>query len=77
MKNTRISDRELHDMFDEALDEQGPIKIGMLEYMPSDVLRSVDPVAYRCGVADFADGLLSDGYIVEGYSNNTEQGDES
>lgn len=77
MKNTRISERELHEMFDNILDESGPVKIGVLEYSPSDVLRSVDPTAYRCGVADFADSLLEDGYIVEGYTDNTEQGEES
>ena len=46
--------------FEEALDEDEVIHIGSLVYSPSEVLRKVDPVAWRCGVADYADSLLSD-----------------
>ncbi len=28
------------------------VKIGSLEYDPGYVLRNIDPVAFRCGVAD-------------------------
>ena len=46
--------------FEEALDEEERIHIGSLVYLPSEVLRKVDPIAWRCGVADYADSLLSD-----------------
>lgn len=77
MRPTRISQTDLIRMFNDALDEQGIIKIGYLEYLPSKVLKEVDPTAYRCGLGDYADSLLQDGYIVEGYTDNTEPGDES
>ena len=43
----------IEERFDELLDEAGPIKIGSLEYMPSDVLKAVDPIAYRVGLSDY------------------------
>ena len=46
--------------FEEALDEEERIHIGSLVYLPSEVLRKVDPIAWRCGVSDYADSLLSD-----------------
>lgn len=76
MRPTRISQSDLIRMFNDLLDEQGAIKIGNLEYLPSQVLKAVDPTAYRCELADYADSLLSDGYIVEGYTDNTEPGDD-
>ena len=46
------------DQFDEMLDESIPeIKIGSLRYSPSHVLKNVDPVAYRCSLNDFVDGM--------------------
>lgn len=72
----QISTRELERMFDDLLDEDGPVVLGGYNYAPSDVFKRVDPTAYRCGLVDFADSLLSDGHIVEGYSDNTEDGDE-
>lgn len=38
----------------EFLDESGMISIGTLEYLPSEVLREVDPTAYRVGLADYS-----------------------
>jgi len=43
--------------YNEALDEAGPVKIGSLEYDPSHVLQKVDPIAWRCGLVDYVDGL--------------------
>ena len=46
------------DQFDESLDESIPeIEIGCLTYSPSHVLKKVDPIAYRCGLNDFANSL--------------------
>lgn len=36
--------QELRDMLDECCE---PVKIGTLEYLPSRVLETVDPVAFR------------------------------
>lgn len=62
----QYSDRKLETMFEDTIDEcQDNIKIGSLEYLPSLVLKRVDPVAYRCGLADYIDSLLTDEIIFE------------
>lgn len=44
------------DAYDEMLDECYPaVEIGTLRYSPSEVLYKVDPIAYRCGLTDWAD----------------------
>ena len=49
---------DYEDQFDESLDESIPeIEIGCLTYLPSHVLKAVDPVAYRCGLNDFVNSL--------------------
>lgn len=41
------------EQFDELLDETNPmVRIGTLEYSPSQVLKAVDPIAYRVTLAD-------------------------
>lgn len=62
----QYSDRDLETMFEDMLNEcHDNIKIGSLEYLPSLVLKHVDPVAYRCGLADYIDSLLTDEIIFE------------
>ena len=40
--------------FDEFLDEiEGSITVVGMEFFPSDILKSCDPVAYRCAKSDF------------------------
>jgi len=51
------SDKQIEEMYCEALDEQGLISIGTLQYTPSEVLRNCDPIAYRVGLSDFEDFL--------------------
>ena len=49
-------EKEAEDAFDDMLDECcEPLRIGYLEYSPSQVLRKVDPIAYRIGVDEFVD----------------------
>ena len=43
--------------YDEMLDEMGAVSVGTLEFMPSDILKNCDPIAYRVGLADFEDYL--------------------
>jgi hypothetical protein len=53
---TQYTRRELERMYDDFLDEVvETVKIGSLEYLPSRVLKAVDPIAYRCGLNDWAD----------------------
>ena len=56
------TDFELEDeqylSYDDFLDEVYPeIKIGYLVYMPSQVLKAVDPVAYEQGFQDYLDSI--------------------
>ena len=44
--------------FEVMLDEcYGPIRIGGAEYLPSDVLKQVDPTNYYCLLADYVDSI--------------------
>lgn len=55
---SKFTEPELEAMFDEFLDEvYEPFKMGELAYMPSDILKSCDPVAYRCMLNDYEDSL--------------------
>ena len=46
---------DLGSFFDESLDEAGSIKVAGCTFYPSQILKECDPVAYRCGLNDFAD----------------------
>lgn len=47
------------DQFDEFLDESGIVSIAGYTYAPSYALESLDPVAYRCGLNDYADSMFN------------------
>lgn len=67
--------REVYDRYDEMLDECTPIvKVGMLEYSPSRVLKEVDPIAYRCDINDWLDSLVTDGLFCYGCELFEDQG---
>lgn len=52
----------VYDAYNNMLDDSNPmVTIDNLEYMPSEVLRWVDPVAYRCKLNDYLDSLARDG----------------
>lgn len=46
------------DFYDDLLNEAGIYTIGTLEFLPSDILKALDPIAYRCGLADFESYML-------------------
>lgn len=59
-----INDTET--LYDQTLDEVYPdCKVAGLTYTTSDVLKNIDPTAYRCGLCDWLDGEMRDGNIVE------------
>lgn len=42
------------EMYDNFLDDcYEPYKIGSIEFYASDILKSCDPIAYRCGMNDY------------------------
>lgn len=67
---SHISERDIELMHDEMLNSTGEgeslVRIGQLTYEISDVLKSVDPVAYRCSVADYHSYLIDDERYIEG-----------
>ncbi len=56
MSKHTYTDRELHEMYDDFLDDcYGDVKIGGYEYSTSKAMKEVDPIAYRCGFNDWLD----------------------
>lgn len=52
---------EIEEQFDEMLNETNElIKIGNLTYLPSQVLKNTDPIAYRIGLSEFEDYMKED-----------------
>lgn len=52
-----LTDREYGDVLD---DEYGDVNVGGLTFSTSDVIENCDPVAWRCGKADYESHLLSE-----------------
>ena len=50
----------LEELYRELLDESGAVEVGGLSFMPSDIMEKLDPVAFRCGVSDYADSLINE-----------------
>lgn len=54
-RNDILDHVEMEERFNEALDEcWEPFRINGIEYLPSEVLPQVDPIAYQCGLVDYA-----------------------
>ena len=39
--------------FDSYLDDEGSVTVCGIEFYPSDILKSCDPIAYRCAKSDY------------------------
>lgn len=56
-----LSDEWATDQFDEMLDEtHEPVTLMGLEWAPSEILREMDPTAYRCEFNDWTDSMAQD-----------------
>lgn len=56
-----VSEYVSEESYDEMLDEcYGEIEICGMAYMASDALKSIDPIAYRCGFNDYSDTIEPD-----------------
>ncbi|WLY85674.1 hypothetical protein 241Ecol014PP_00196 [Escherichia phage 241Ecol014PP] len=56
--NFEIDEDKHDDKYDEWLDEiYGEIMIGNISFLPSRILKELDPIAYRCGFSDYIDSL--------------------
>ena len=45
------------EQYEEALNEEGLVKVGGLTFEPATIIRELDPTAYRCGLNDYVDGI--------------------
>lgn len=57
-KKARLSvleNNENTDEYDEALDSEGDIQVAGLTFSPSQIVKEMDPTAYRCGMNDYND----------------------
>lgn len=53
-----MDEQRLAELYDDMLDETNPeVVIGGLTYLPSQVLKEVDPIAYRVGMTEYEDYL--------------------
>jgi hypothetical protein len=68
MSKTVWTQEQLEADFAEMLDEcYERIVIGTLNFSPSQVLKSVDPIAYRIAVSEHYDYVAEQGIEVEGF----------
>jgi len=51
------------DFYNDLLNEAGTFTIGTLEFLPSDILKALDPIAYNEGLLDFEDMMLENASI--------------
>lgn len=61
-----ISLLEAEDMFVDFLDSEADIKISGMTFSPSDILRTMDPVAYREQFNNYLN-YISLNFDIEGY----------
>ena len=48
---------EALEMYEQMLDESGPVVIGGIDFYPSDILREMDTIAYDTGFNDYMDSM--------------------
>lgn len=57
---------DLEQLYRDMLDECEPeIKVGGLSFCASRIVEELDPVAFQCGVCDYADGLVNESITEE------------
>lgn len=57
LKYFEIDPEDYEEQYREFLNEFGEVQIGNLRFEPARVVEELDPIAYRCGLNDFVDGL--------------------
>ena len=50
----------IEEMVDDALDCDGEVEIGSLTFSRSQIVRELDPIAYRMMLTDYADSMIQD-----------------
>ena len=63
---THYTDQELHEQFDEMLNDcEEPVKCCGMEFEPADVLKTMDPIAYKCSFNDWLSSAIEDEIFFE------------
>jgi hypothetical protein len=67
-----LTEREAMESFDMLLDECNPeYQLGCLSFSPSEILKKLDPIAYREDFLIFVNCSAEDGvFYVEGYTDD-------
>jgi hypothetical protein len=55
--NYELDPDDFEDQYCEMLNCEGPVTVCGIEFEPSDILKEMDPIAYRCGLNDYVDGI--------------------
>ena len=53
----RMNENAAYNRFDDMLNESGPVIVAGLEFNPSDILKEMDPIAYRNYFEDYMDSI--------------------
>lgn len=57
---------DLEQLYRDMLDEYEPeVRVGGLSFCASRIVEELDPVAFRCGVCDYADSLVNESITEE------------
>ena len=65
MEEYDYTEEQAYAAYDESWDETYPET--PLGISAARIVKECDPIAYRVGFSDYVDGLIQDGYTVEGY----------
>jgi len=57
LKYFEIDPEDYEEQYRESLNEFGEVQIGNMSFEPARVVEELDPIAYRCGLNDYVDGL--------------------
>ena len=69
-----VSEDDLAEQYDEIIDSsEGRIKIGIIKLWPSEILKKMDPIAYREGLLDYMSDMVE---VLTGLYANPETYDE-
>jgi hypothetical protein len=63
--------QEALDLYEQMLDDSGPVVVGGIEFSPSDILKEMDPIAYDVGFNDYMDScdINTDDLLEDGESD--------
>ena len=70
IKYQHISEEQAYNRFNDYFDEtEGPVKIAGISYSPSEILKKIDPIAYKSFALTFFEesGLIEDIDYGDGY----------